>query len=213
MPSKYYHLLALMFITSTLFAQGNFSASVSVGAGRSTANVNLDYNNYQVINNSNISSYYLYAGVGYEMRRWRLSTGVEFFRTGFHKGFAYSKDHFGFYENIMAHNENIAIPLLLSYKLPLSDNISIMPVAGGSMIFSTSYSHYSSNDITLNLDPWDGLGITRKVMPGAVAKIFAELSIGKTTALFVGPSITYFKPNKQMQYYFFLIEAGITRSF
>ncbi|HEY9177983.1 MAG TPA: hypothetical protein VIN07_09845 [Flavipsychrobacter sp.] len=212
MTLKFIALSAYMFTTTTLFAQGKFFASVSAGAGQSAANVKLDYNNYRMANYDNISSYYLHAGLGYEIRRWRLSAGVEFFRTGFYKGFAYSNDQLGFYEKIMAHNENTAIPLLLSYEMRLLKNVSIVPAAGAAMIFAGK-THYNTNDFTLNIDPWDNLVVNRNLSMGAIAKVTAEVSIGKKIILFAGPSLRYYKPNPSLHYYLYLGEIGITRHF
>lgn len=213
MRSKSYLLSVLIFYSATLFAQGKFYASLSAGTGYTVAIENLSNKNYHSSNNSNIGSYYINGQLGYQVHRWRLTTGLSFFRTGFHKGFAYSNDQFGFYENIVAHSGNIAIPLLLSYKQALFKNLNIVPVAGAAMVFTTGQYHYSTNDMTLNIDPWDGLGVTRKAAPAIVAKIFAELDMGKKMALFAGPSITYYKPDKQLQYRLFVFEAGVSRSF
>lgn len=213
MVFKLIALSALMLTTAALFAQGKFSVQLGIGAGQSSANVNLDYNNYHMANYDNIGSYYLYGGIGYQIRRWRLSTGIEFFRTGFNKGFAYSNDQFGFYERIMVHGENMAIPLLLSYKIPIIKNLNIAPAAGATIIYTPGTHHYTSDHITLSIDPWDGLFATRKITPGAIAKIFAEVGIGKKLAVFAGPSLRYFKPNPSLQYYLYLFEGGLVRNF
>lgn len=213
MTLKFIALSAYMFTTTALFAQGKFFASVSAGAGQSAANVKLDYNNYRMANYDNISSYYLHAGLGYEIRRWRLSTGIEFFRTGFNKGFAYSNDQFGFYERILVHGENMAIPLLLSYKIPIIKNLNIAPAAGAAIIYTPGTHHYTSDHITLSIDPWDGLFATKKITPGAIAKILAEVGIGKKLTVFAGPSLRYYKPNPSLHYYLYLGEIGITRHF
>jgi hypothetical protein len=199
-----------MFTAHIHYAQ--FSVQLSAGAGQSAANVRLDYNNYHMAHNGNTGSYYLYGGIGYQLRRWRLSTGVEFFRTGFNKGFAYSNDQFGFYENIRAHAENMAIPLLLSYRIPLAKKLSIVPAAGGAMIY-TARTYAYTNDMTLNIDPWDHLGWGRELTAGAIAKISAELALGKKTAISAGPSLRYFKPNPSLQYFLYLFEVGLAHSF
>lgn len=212
MALKLIPLSVFMFTATSLFAQGKFSVQLGIGAGQSSANINLDYNNYHIANYNNIGSYYLHGGIGYEIRRWRLSTGIEFFRTGFYKGFAYSNDQFGFYERIMVHGENMAIPLLLSYKIPIVKNLSLVPTAGVAMIY-TAKTHSNTNDWTLNIDPWDNLTVSREVTPGIIAKIFAEVGIGKKLAVFAGPSLRYFKPNPSLQYYLYLFEGGLVRNF
>lgn len=209
---KSYLTLMFLLYSATLFAQGKFSASVSVGTGYSVAHENIVYINYKAINYNNVGNYYFNGSIGYQLHRWRLNAGLAFFRTGFHKGFAYANDPFVFYENIQAHSEHIAIPLLLSYRLPLSKVIGITPVAGGTMVFTTG-SHYYTNDMTLNIDPWDGLAINPKTAPAAMVKIFADVRIAKKTALFAGPSLTFFKPGSQLQQYLFIFEAGISRTF
>lgn len=199
-----------MFTADMLYAQ--FTVQLSAGAGQAAANVRLDYNNYHMAHNGNTRSYYLYGGIGYQLRRWQLSTGVEFFRTGFNKGFAYGNNQFGFYENIWAHAENMAIPLLLSYRIPLAKKLSIVPAIGGAIIY-TARTYTYTNDMTLNIDPWDHIGWSRELTAGAIVKISAEVALGKKMAVTAGPSLRYFKANPSLQYFLYLFEVGMIRSF
>jgi hypothetical protein len=128
-------LLAAGMLTMQANAQSGFYLAPSIGAGMSGVKQNyfsIDHKNGFSPDSKAIFSYNARLGVGYNYKKWRLETGLQYSVTGYKiemifLGIDFPSGPAGTTETRYQH---LSVPLRLGYSIRLSDRLHFVPYAG-----------------------------------------------------------------------------------
>lgn len=127
-------LLAFGMLSLPAYARDGLYFSYSAGAGISNVKQNyfiVDQNGHSPATEG-VFSYNLQLGLGYQYKKWRLETGLQYAVTGYKLsgitlGSNYPNSSVGTSETLFNH---LSLPLRLGYTIKLSDRLSLVPYAG-----------------------------------------------------------------------------------
>lgn len=208
---KFYHmkyLSALLFtgiFSSPAFAQDGFYLSPSAGAGISNSGTSVystTANGYNVImDKTPVPSYNMQIGVGYQYKKWRFQSGIQYFRSGFKIGALRFNEHFYSFEPAVltgsgSYNisiSQIGIPLQVGYAIPLSNKLSLVPYVGllSSFTFAGSSRHDEYKETSKrSLSGAELNGYGRFTVWGLTG-VQLEYKMNNKVSIFGGPSLQY----------------------
>lgn len=114
---------SLIFLAGTASAQRGFYLKPMAGFGLTNASMD----SYGINSRPDVSvGYRLQAGVGYQIGRWNIESGLSYFTTGYQWQDLYNEDNFnpgtgqgqGRPFDLRAVYRHIGLPVLLGYHLP-----------------------------------------------------------------------------------------------
>lgn len=197
-------LLAISMLSSTVFAQNGFYLSPSAGAG-----IGSSFLRYTAFDNkgnattnsaSSIFSYNFTAGIGYRYKNWRFESGLQYISNGYLlKGLVFGSDFdpstgtVQFYGTHKTRLNYIGIPLQLSYSIPLSRRLSLVPTAGIIASYALNGTYETQEGGMTRTGSWtkqelDNYG---RISIWGQASLHLEYKINEKISLFGGPSFQY----------------------
>lgn len=197
-------LLALGMLALPAYAQNGLYLSYSAGAGMSNVKQNYFWvgnpNGHNPVTDA-VFNYNLQLGVGYQYKKWRLETGLQYAVTGYKLSGITLSSNFpnsgeGTSETFFNH---LSVPLRLGYAIKLSDKLSLVPYAG----IMVGYNFGARTITELPGEPksdvrWASKDFKDRYQSVSVwgnLALHLEYKVSKRVALFGGPSVQYMISN------------------
>lgn len=184
------------------FAQNGFYFSPSIGAGISK--VNPDIQTAQGISQSGLMSYQGTLGIGYQLKRWRIQSGIQYLTSGYQLNNILSGSGFDpLNPNQSGHDKyrmsytHIGIPIQIGYTIAPHKKWSLVPYLGIIMGYNTraAAGTITSSMVTSPLTKAEFDNRYNRLSIWGTAALHAEYKVIDRVSLFGGPSFKYMLSN------------------
>ncbi|WP_118974153.1 autotransporter outer membrane beta-barrel domain-containing protein [Taibaiella koreensis] len=207
--NKLIYLLAAISLPAATYAQNGFYLSASGGAGISNA-TRSEIPGPTLGDKHAVFQYGARITVGYQMKRWRLQTGVQYLTSGFKRDLIFGNDfnpanlpgvvNPSGDQSVTFHH--IGIPVQVAYTLPLGNKLSLVPTLGVLATYNTGATVQTwegNNKSTYNLTG-DAFGTQyNRISVWGTAALHLEYKLSDKVSLFGGPSASYMFGNMVKQ--------------